>query len=360
MCTHLHLYIDMLMNQRTSDLKIATRMSSSSYIILLLTVLVRSFTDWSMSSEESKFLSSRDSTSLAIFTSLQILIGTTANICVIIYFLVFRHSAQRTASDKLTLNLAISDFFALTTYLPWRTYLLILRESTEHKNIYASLFVVCIFATGNAILVIALDRLTAVVWPLRYKTLITSNVSSTFIAISWISAIVFGVVHGFSYKVHLHDPEYELFLCSMSFVQLALLSVIYGILLRTARKQRRYISNMRGSLQAGFFLVRKSILTSFTIMILFYATFLPYSIYRVYSTIEENLTDHEKNTAWRWLTAFTFINSCCNPFVYFFGMRRHRTMLTKYFQAWFGSYRKRKHGYSPKVVNNSNDMEDQV
>jgi hypothetical protein len=312
-----------------------------------------------MSTENSKYLNSQDSTWLAIFTSSQILIGVTANLCVVVYFLLSRHGKQRTPSDKLTLNLAISDLIALTTYLPWRTHLLVLQERTEHSRIYTSLYVVCIFATGNGIICIAFDRFTAVVWPLRYKILITSHVSSVFIAISWMSAILFGILHGFSYKIDKH-VQYELFLCATSFAQLVVLSVIYGVLLRIARKQTENISNLQREFRPGFSYLRKSVFTSFTIMCLFYVTFLPYCFYRVYSTLDKSLTDHDKHTAWRWLTAFTFINSCCNPFVYFFGIKRHRTKFAKCLQANFERYCNKKQICSSKPVENCNDIEVEV
>ena len=146
------------------------------------------------------YLTSQQSTWLAIFTSTQILIGGTVNLCVIAYFLFFYHRKQRTASDKLNLNLAISDFIALTTYLPWRTYVLFLRRRTENAYIYTTLYVLGIFATGNAITCIALDRFTAVVWPLRYKVLITSRVTTIAIGISWFEAILLTFLHGFLYK----------------------------------------------------------------------------------------------------------------------------------------------------------------
>ncbi len=291
------------------------------------------------------------------------MIGTTANLCVIVYFLVSRYGKQRTSSDKLTLNLAISDFIALATYLPWRTHLVISREATEYAPIYTSLFVVAIFETGNAIICIALDRFTAVIWPLRYKILMTSRVSSTFIAISWISAILLGILHGVSYKFdrRLHDDYYELFLCAISFAQLVVLSVIYGVLLRKAREQARTISNMHGEFRPGFLFLRKSIFTTFTVVCLFYITFLPYCIYRVYSTLDESLSDYDKHTAWRWLTPFCFLNSCCNPFVYFFGIERHRNMFTKCFQAWFKCLSSKKTCTTSKLVTaGSNYIEDQV
>lgn len=293
-----------------------------------------------MSQNNCTFLSSQGSISLAIFTSAQILIGTTANLCEIIYFLVLCHNKRATPSDKLTLNLAITDFIGLTTYLPWRTYLIYLRKSTKDYRIYASLYVLCVFATGNAIVSIAFDRLTAVVWPLRYKTLMTSRISSTFIATSWMSAILFGILHGFSYLVGIDTHNnYELFLCAVAFIQLAVMVSIYAVLLRTSRKLTRNILHLKREIQQKCSFLRRSVFTTLTIVCLFYITFLPYCSYRIYSTINKNLSKCEKHAHWRWLSAFTFVNSVFNPFVYFFGIERHRIKFTKYVRARLNRHR---------------------
>ena len=299
------------------------------------------------------YLTSQQSTWLAIFTSTQIVIGGTVNLFIIAYFLFFYHRKQRMASDKLTLNLAISDFIALATYLPWRTHVLILRRGTENAYIYTSLCVLGIFATGNAIICIALDRFTAAVWPLRYKILITSRVTTTAIGISWFEAILLAVLHGFVYEDtddYLHD-DYELFLTSLSFAQLLILTAIYSALLRIARKHTKIRSNLHGRRRSMVFL-RKSIFTAFTIMCLFYITFLPYCIYRVYSRLDKGLTNKEKHAAWRWLTAFSFVNSCCNPFVYIFAIEKHRTNFKKFFRAFCKG-----RADSPKQAAKCNDIE---
>ena len=286
-----------------------------------------------MSSQERRYLSSQESIGLAIFTSLQTATGTTANLLVIIYFLLPRNYKNRCTSDKLTLSLAISDLVALTTYLPWRTHLLLLGKGTEDYKIYTSLYVVCIFATGNAVISIAFDRFTAVIWSRRYKVLMTKRVSSTFIAVSWMSAVLLGVLHRLSYMFDKHK-DYELFLCVISFVQLVVLTVIYSVLLIQLRKHTRNISKLRGKFQKEKIFLRKSVFTSFIIVCLFYIRFLPYIIYRVYSNMNSDLTDYEKHTAWRWLTA-SFVNSCCNPFVYFFGLERHMRRFRKCFMVMF-------------------------
>ena len=114
--------------------------------------------------KENLLLTSKEATFLVIFNSLQIVFGSIANVFEIIFFLTKRHQ-HNSVSDKLTLNLAVADFVALTTYLPWRTYLLHIRRTTNDSKYYTSLFVFCILNTGNAILVIGIDRFIAITRP---------------------------------------------------------------------------------------------------------------------------------------------------------------------------------------------------
>ena len=86
-----------------------------------------------------------------IFTLMQSVIGSTANAIEIIFLWSKRHRYQAT-SDYLTLNLALADFVALTTYVPWRAYILSLREATGDFKYFTSLFVARIFCTGKAVL----------------------------------------------------------------------------------------------------------------------------------------------------------------------------------------------------------------
>ena len=271
-----------------------------------------------------KVLGSKVATFLAVFTATQSVVGCVTNAIVLLYFLLTRKSLKTTA-DKLILNLVLADFIALSTYVPWRSYLLILRAVTKHYKIYTSLFVTCIFSTGNAILLIGLDRFIAVVWPLRYKVIVTRKVLWIAITAAWISAILLGVVHGVSLEFGIHK-QYELFLCGLSFSQLIILSIIYAILLRTARIQTRNIArSLQLSTGKRDYSIRKTIRTTFIIVCFFYAAFIPYAVYRLVSTADKSLSNEEKRKTWRWLTAFTFLNSCFDPLVYFFGMKTYRT-----------------------------------
>jgi hypothetical protein len=291
--------------------------------------------------KENFLLSSEEATCLVIFNSLQIIFGSIANVFEILFFLRKRHEHD-SVSDKLTLNLAVADLVALTTYLPWRTHLLHIRKTTEDYKYYTSLFVFCIFNTGNAILLIGVDRFVAVTRPLRYHTLVTGKVVWFGVTLSWSAALVLSVGHYLSYKRVLLDihKEYEFSLSCLSIGHMIAMSIIYIVILTAAKKQVKAVlslqaSSMNVDSDSSFILhFRKSVYTTFCIVCLFYATFLPYSVYRIITHFDDTISKTSKRLTWRWLMSFTFLNSCLNPYIYFVGMRKFRSGLKCIFSSF--------------------------
>ena len=207
---------------------------------------------------------------LVCFTSTQCVVGSIANAVVIGFFLSKRQGSYK-PSDKLILNLAVADFLALTTYVPWRAYLLYLRMKTKHSPYYTSLFVTCLFSTGNAVLLMALTRLFAVIFPLRYRAFFTGKVVNSLIALSWMIAILLGIGHRVSWRdmgnFHL---KYEFFLSCISFFQLVAILSVYAMILKSAKQAQSLFK------QRSF----KISWTTYAIVLFCYATFLPYAVYR--------------------------------------------------------------------------------
>jgi hypothetical protein len=243
---------------------------------------------------------------LVCFTSIQCVVGSIANAVVIGFFLLKRNRSHK-PSDKLILNLALADFVALTTYVPWRAYLLHLRKKTKHSPYYTSLFVACLFSTGNAVLLMALTRLFAVLFPLKHRAFFTSKVVNCLIVLSWITAILLGIGHRISFRdmgnFHL---KYELFLSFLSFFQLVAILSFYVMIFKSAKQAHNVFK--KGSFKISW--------TTYVIVLLCYATFLPYTVYRFVSNSDKSLTNNQKRETWRWIIAFSFLNSCVNPFLY--------------------------------------------
>ena len=255
---------------------------------------------------------------LVSFTSAQCAVGSIANAVAICYFLSRRKNSY-SSSDRLTLNLALADFVALTTYVPWRAYHL--RQSTDNYAYYTSLFVACLFCTGNAVLLMALTRLVAILFPLKYRVFFTNKLANRMIVLSWTIAISLGIGH----RVSLRDMgdfhlSYEMFLSFLSFCQLLAISSAYVMILRSTRQPKFQFQQRKIKISW----------TTYVIVILCFATFLQCTVYRVVTTANKSLTVKEKIATWRWIMAFSFFNSCCNPFLYL--------ITKKKFKCWFRQF----------------------
>ena len=289
--------------------------------------------------DEAAIVGLKETTFLVVFNSLQIIFGSAANVFEIIFLLRKRHK-HNSVSDKLTLNLAIADFLALTTYVPWRTYLLHIRRTTEDYKYYTSLFVFCIFNTGNAVLLVGIDRFVAITRPLKYNMLFTGKVVWFGVAVAWGTAALLSVGHFLSFKEVLDiHKEYEFSLSCLSIAHMVAMSIIYAIIFNISRTQVKNV--LRQSLHCNRSSTSprsskslhtwKTVYTTFCIVCLFLATFLPYSVYRIISTFDHTITKTSKRVTWRWLMSFTFLNSCLNPFVYFIGMKKFRSEFSRSF-----------------------------
>ena len=284
--------------------------------------------------QASFLLSSKESTFLVIFNSLQIILGSAANMFEILFFLKNRH-VYKSVSDKLTLNLAIADFVALTTYLPWRTYLLHIRRTTRNYKYYTSLFVFCIFTTGNAIVLVGIDRFMAITRPLRYRVLVAGKVFWLGVTLAWGIALALGIGHYLSYKkvwLNIHK-DYEFFLSCLSIGHMTAMSIVYTIIIRAVRQNVKSVAFIETSFMEEnphsslIFYYKKSVYITFSIVCLFYVTFLPYSVYRIITHFDDTITKTSKRVTWRWLMSFTFLNSCLNPYIYLIRMQKFRSRL---------------------------------
>ena len=265
-----------------------------------------------LSHEESIFLTS--------FTSLLIIIGSLANGAVILTFLVVRELRRR-PSDTLILNLAVADFVSLVTYLPLHTF--IISEGRVGYGLvyflYESLNSMGTYSSGNAIFSIAVDKFLAVVFPLRYKTLITQNVVCLFIALSWIVAVLFGIVNFLSYTVSFYFQFLVLWITYSLLLLLAttiLYCAIFSYSVRQRRKileQRRNIPNKRG---LRYRLLLKITLNSFVLVCLFHGTFLPMVAYITHFSLVVKNQNGAQLTERIWIYSFLFLNACINPFIY--------------------------------------------
>ncbi|XP_043480384.1 uncharacterized protein LOC122510054 isoform X2 [Leptopilina heterotoma] len=135
------------------------------------------------------------STALAISIVFILLLITISGNSIIL-FAFYRYKRLRTASNCLLVSLAISDF-GVGVFMPYGIHL---ELSTIPEDEVTSLcilpYCIVISLCSVSVLVtvaIAVDRLTSLAQPLRYKNIITHSSIEKYIAVFWIYAIAVGL-----------------------------------------------------------------------------------------------------------------------------------------------------------------------
>ena len=266
---------------------------------------------------------------LVIFCSLQILIGSIANFVVIVTIFLSRQLRRR-SEDHLILNLAITDFFSLTTLLPWHIHFLN-QPQIDTKEIIACVTLKGLFVTTgtNIIFCLAIDRFVAVVYPLRHPMIINTRFMTV---LSWGTAVLVAVGRYLGLKLELYKHidaflviHFSLFLV----VSVALYAVVFYYTFKQGRKllnQRRTAANENFSSCLQF----KKTLKTFVLMCLCYATYLPVIVFNIHFSFVLGLDwiqDWFKETIW--MGSFLIFNSCINPFVYAWRTKRFRKEFRK-------------------------------
>ena len=261
---------------------------------------------------------------LVIFSSLQILIGSIANFVVIVTIFLSRQLRRR-SEDHLILNLAITDFFSLTTLLPWHIYFLNQPQIDIKEKIACAILKGLFVITGsNIILCLAIDRFVAVVYPLRHPMIINTRFMTV---LSWGTAVLVavGIYLGLTLELlkHLHAfvvIHFSLFLV----VSVALYAIVFYYTFKQGRKllnQRRTAANENFSSCLQF----KKTLKTFVLMCLCYAAYLPVIVFNIHFSFvlgREWKQEWFKETIW--MGSFLIFNSCINPFVYALRTKRFR------------------------------------
>ncbi len=276
---------------------------------------------------------------LIIFTSVQVLVGSTANFVVIFTILRSRDLTKR-SEDRLILNLGLADFLALTTFLPFHIYLLWQGEiSVKVQRSYEALNSLVVYYGGNAVMAIALDRFIAVLLPLRHWKIMTKNTTLSMAFSTFVLALMLAVLDYISPDMA-HETRklvIKILIIPYNVIFCTVLAVLYSIILYSTLKQARQIIKQRKSIGVRFrnYSVRLLVRTTLKItllVVLYYATYLPLSIYvSVYSSLVENQQRITQATARCWIYSFLFLNSCANPYVYALQTERFKTAV---YRAW--------------------------
>ena len=275
-------------------------------------------------------LNSTESLFLVTFTSLQTIIGSLSNGFVVVTFLAARELKRR-PSDLFILNLAVADLIFLTTFQPWLTHVLNQKAVITFEAgyfVYEWLGEFVNLSSQHAIMLIAIDRLSAVGLPLRYKTLVTQKVIYISILISWTFALVIGLVNYFSYVFKFYFT-FLVFLISFHSVLMLGATLIYIFIFTSTLKQSRNILRQKTNFYLEYENIRfrtvfKITLNTLIIVCLFVATYLPALIYIGYWSLWQEKENKYQMVTRSWIYSFSSLNSCINPFIYALRTKRFK------------------------------------
>ena len=278
-----------------------------------------------------------------LFSSVQIIIGSTANAVVIVTIFVSRQLRQR-SEDRLILNLAITNFLSLTTVLPWSIHINIQQLNNVNLAIfsyYCALIALVATTESNTILCIVIDRFVAVVYPLCHPNIINTGIM---IVLSWGTAIILqvGIYLCFKFSPYkISRISIDIIIVTYNLFFLAIIVTLYAIIFYHTLKQGRNILNQRRSVGAAkdefsSHLLLKITLRTFVLMCLFYTTYLPWAIYIIHFSLVLGCDWEDYGDEIIWIETVFFINSCINPFVYALRTKRFKKEFRK--KIWSRSF----------------------
>ena len=200
------------------------------------------------------------------FYFISLLVALIGNVLIIVMF--YKYKPIRKSINYFVLNMAISDLFTPLTIMPY-----IIAKTLSNGPGFLSplpsplaevICKLCFFLADSSfdvsiisLLMISLDRLIAVVFPLQIK-LISMKVRFTCIVMSWVVAFsVHGIYlrrmvnfHGDCYLDWVGEGYVDFSLAiaiALFFIPVCLLTIIYGAIAVTLKRRRRKRKNMSKS-----------------------------------------------------------------------------------------------------------------
>lgn len=237
----------------------------------------------------------------------------------------FSHSKtiRRRMNIYFILSLTVADMFIGITMTPLYICYAAIRDPLWLTKLEGFLWIVTVTASTHSLSAVSLDRMIAILYPLRYHRIMTKKRCRVVIQLIWLGSVIFGLP-----RLVLNDfvkLEKLWIACSVATVGIPLLvmSVSYGRIFAIVRKQsvkRKNPNALRDNLGN-----KKAAVTIGIIICIFVVTFIPSVVVYFMLLFEDNLCkEYQLNDVWLWAALVSFCHSSFNPWVYGFRYRELR------------------------------------
>ena len=250
------------------------------------------------------------------------ILGSCANLLIIISFFAVKTSRQPTEIPLVSLSLA--DFLVCSVYQP----LLVLRFiNLSISPIYMSSFgYVVMTASMTGLLVVNFDRFSAIYFPYKYMTWMTEKRTIWLVTVSWVISLSSGllIVSKFSVASRITHSYISLII--------VLVPLMYGVIYKEARKQaRRIVSDSLPSSQSNLpnrrNTIDKATMMVGLVLVTTLACWMPVTLIPLLQSTFN--TEEEFEKAFWWCLTVACANSCVNPFIYVYMLTKFRRSVGK-------------------------------
>ncbi|XP_078352198.1 adenosine receptor A2a-like [Oculina patagonica] len=183
-------------------------------------------------------------------------------------------------------------------------------------------------ASLNGLLAVSFDRFVAIYLPFKYITWMNETNVALLISISWVVALATGILNlsnNFGVKVIAH-----LYIT----IIIVIVPILYGVIYKEARKQTRRIieQSMPATMQFPnrHHLIDRATRGAGLVLITTLVCWLPMILFPAFAVTLK--TDEAIFKAVSWCLTASCVNSCINPFIYFYKFSKFRRNVRKLFK----------------------------
>ena len=254
-----------------------------------------------------------------IINSILIMLGSFANLLVISSFILF--SSIREGTSFFLINLSVADFLVCALYQPLLVYRF---HHPDQSNLFELpqrfLGYGLLTASLNGLLSVTFDRFVAIYFPYKYVIWITEKNTARIILASCVISFAMGLICLSKAALRLAYVYNTAIIITVP--------ILYCVIYREARKQAgRMLEFQRGPQS----IISKATTGVGAVLVTTLLCWLPLILLPTFTAKLD--TDEEILKALLWCITAGCVNSCINPFIYYYKFQYFRRNITKLFQG---------------------------